>query len=268
MDTPKHRPTIGLALGSGGIRGIAHIGVIKVLEKAGIPIDYIAGSSIGAMIGGLYALHKDIKIVETIALSVDWQTSISLIDPSIRQGLVKGAKLEQFLRDQVGFVAIEKLRIPLKIIATDLATGQMVGLDKGDLIEAIRASISVPLVFKPVSYRGWTLADGGLSMPVPVEIARQMGADIVIAVNIEGDLFDYRRSLRPGLAAIALTSIDALRYHLAEQETNTADIAITVHSRGGKLIEEVTWDAKKLISAGERYAKAALPTILERLGKV
>ena len=261
----KRRPTIGLALGSGGSRGIAHIGVIKVLEKAGIPIDYIAGSSIGAMIGGLYAFRKDIRAVERLALSLDWKMAISLIDPSVRQGLVKGAKWEQFLRDQLGFVAIDQLQIPLQIVATNLDTGQTVCLDHGDLVEATRASISIPLVFKPVAYHGQSLADGGLSMPVPVDIVRRMGADIVIAVNVEGDLFDYRSQSRFGWTKIARTSIDLLRYHLANQEAETADVVITVHSRRGKLIEEVTWDAKQLISAGERCAKLAIPMILERL---
>jgi len=265
MDASKHRLKIGLALGSGGVRGMAHIGVIKVLEKADIPIDYIAGSSMGAIVGGVYAFRRDIKSVENAALSVGWKEAISLIDLSIKQGLVKGAKLERFLRHQVGFVEMEQLQIPLNIVATDLATGQMVCLDKGDLVEAIRASISVPLVFKPVDYHGRTLADGGLSMPVPVEIVRKMGADVVIAVNIEGDLFDHRSNSRWGFATVARASIDALRFHLAKQEADTADIVITVHSRGGRLIEEVTWDVKKLISTGERYANAALPEILKRL---
>ncbi|RLC37888.1 patatin family protein [candidate division Kazan bacterium] len=261
MNISTNRPQIGLALGSGGSRGLAHIGVIKALEEAGIPVDYIAGSSIGAMIGGVYAIHKDITLIEKALLSVGWKKALSLIDVSVKQGLIRGSKIEKIIQSQVGSVNMEKLMIPTTIVATDLMTGKPVYFNQGDLTKAIRASISVPLVFRPVTYHGQILADGGLSMPVPVKAARDMGADIVIAVNIEGDLFDYRRVSKPGFMSIALTSIDALRYNLADREAGDADVVITIHSRSGKLIDEVAWDTKKLISVGERYTKAALPKI-------
>lgn len=261
----KKRPTIGLALGSGGPRGIAHIGVIKILEQAGVPIDYIAGSSIGAMIGGLYALNKDIKAVERLALSVSWKKAISLIVPSVKQGLTRGEKWEKFLRDQLGFVAIDHLQIPLQIVTTDLVSGRMVCLNRGDLVKAIRASISIPLVFQPVTNHDQVFVDGGLSMPVPVSVVKEMGADIVIAVNVEGDLFDYHHQKKFNWATTAQASLNLLRYHLARQEADTADIAITIHSRKGKLIEEMVWDAQELISTGEHYAKTAVPKILDYL---
>jgi len=261
----ENRPKIGLALGSGGPRGMAHIGVIKVLKEAGIPIDYIAGSSVGAVVGGLYSVFQEVEAVEKVALSLSWMETISLMDISARQGVIKGDKIVKYLQELIGSVDISELKIPLSVMATDLSTGKAVFMDKGDLVEAIRASISIPLVLKPLESDGRILADGGLSSPVPVETVKKMGADIVIAVNIEGDLFDYRRQPKQTLT-IARTSIDALRYHLAKKEAEEADVVITIHSRSGdRIVDELDLDAKELIAAGEKYAKAALPDIQKYL---
>ena len=144
------RPKIGLALGSGGSRGLAHIGVIKALEENNIPIDFIAGSSIGAMAGGFYAAGLSIKKMEEISLETNWRRMFSLVDPHLKQGLISGEKVKTFIEGYVDGKKIEDCKIPFVAVATDLKTGEIVILNKGEMAQAIRASISIPLVFKPV----------------------------------------------------------------------------------------------------------------------
>jgi len=212
--TELKRPKIGLALGSGGSRGLAHIGVIKALEENNIPIDFVAGSSIGTMVGGFYAAGLSIKEIEKIALSTTWRRVFSvLFDPHLKQGLIGGEKLKTFIEDYINGKKFEDCKIPFVAVATDLKTGEVVVLNKGEMAQAIRASVSIPLVFKPVKINGRILADGGLSAPVPVEIARNMGADIVIAVNLDKHYCDEERET--GWYDIANDSLNILRHHLA-----------------------------------------------------
>lgn len=176
---------VGLALGSGSAKGLSHIGVIKLLEEMDIKIDYIAGSSIGAMIGGAYAAGVSINEIEDIALKTDLASSVKYFLPTIsKSGLISGTKVTEFLRDIVGDIKIENLKIPFTATATDILTGQEVNFSKGKLVEAIRASISVPIIFQPVIHDNQILVDGGLANPLPVNIVREMGADFIIAVNV------------------------------------------------------------------------------------
>ena len=151
-----------------------------------IPIDYIAGTSSGALIGGLYAVHKDIDAVERIALTSDLNLLTRfMFDVSTHGGLLSGATVERFIRDELDDVTFDALHIPFAAVATDIHTGDAVVLRSGDVTSAIRASISVPVIFEPVIHEGRLLVDGGLVMPVPVELVRAMGADIVIGVNLD-----------------------------------------------------------------------------------
>jgi len=177
---------IGLALGSGGARGLAHIGVIKVLEEKGIKIDYIAGTSIGALIGALYCQTKNIQSVEDFALSMDWKMLAEvLFDFSFKGGMISGEKVEKMLRHQLDNISFADLKIPLNIVCADLRTGEKLVCDSGDVSQAVRASISVPIIFKPFQKDDALLIDGGLVEPVPVQTVRKMGADYVIAVNLD-----------------------------------------------------------------------------------
>jgi NTE family protein len=259
------RPKIGLALGSGGPRGLAHIGVIKVLEENDIPIDLIAGSSIGAMVGGFYAATKDIRYVERVALGTDRRMMFSLLDPSFRQGLLAGDKVKKFIESHLEGITFDDLAVPLSIIATNLKNGDIVVLDEGKVASAIRASISLPLVFKPVEIKGQLLADGGLSAPVPVEVVRKMGADFVIAVNLDADYFadGNEKSSTFGFYKIADNSINLLRHHLAKWNIKDADIVID--PRAGNANWTNFWDGKDIILAGERAAKRALPRLRKLL---
>ena len=221
------RPKIGLALGSGGARGLAHIGIIKVLEKNNIPIDFIAGSSMGAMIGGFYAMQKNIKALEKVALSTTWRQVFSILfDPSFKQGLVDGEKVEKFIKNNINGENFEDCKINFVAVATDLKTGKIVILDKGKIVPAIRASISIPLIFNPTKIDNKILLDGGLSAPVPAEIVKNMGADIVIAVNL--DKHYYKKEQKLTWYNIANSSLDILRYHLAHLSAKGADIVIEI----------------------------------------
>lgn len=253
----NERPKIALALGSGGARGLAHIGVIKTLERNGIPIDFIAGSSIGAMIGGFYAAGLETARMEEITMETDWRRIFSLVDPHLKQGLIGGQKIKDFIENHIGGKTIESCRLPFAAVCTDLKTGETIILDKGKLSQAIMASISIPLVFKPSRIDGRTLADGGLSAPVPARIARQMGADIVIAVNLDQHYYDD--AWKPQFYGIANNSLGILRHHLALANVADADIVLNINI--GKNIWYQFTNGGEKISAGEKAAEEALAAL-------
>ena len=185
---------VGLALGSGSARGWAHIGVIRSLAEAGIHVDYVAGTSIGALIGAVYASGK-INSLEDVVLHLDWKKIVYFFDVVFpKSGLIDGNKVADFIRGHVGEGNIEDLPIPFCAVSTDLATGKEVIIKEGDIIEAVRASISVPGIFTPVKKGAMTLVDGGLVNPVPVSVVREMGADFVIAVDLNHDIVGKKPS--------------------------------------------------------------------------
>ncbi|MDY0145075.1 MAG: patatin-like phospholipase family protein [Kiritimatiellia bacterium] len=176
---------VGLALGSGGARGWAHLGVLEVLEEKGIAVDLVAGVSMGAVVGAFLAAGR-IASLRELALSLDWNRlrqffwEISLS----RSGLTDGKRLLEETSKLLGVATFEELVVPLRTVATDLANGGEVVLTEGDLLQALRASISIPGLFSPVRLDGRLLVDGGLVNPVPVNVARDMGAQVVIAVDV------------------------------------------------------------------------------------
>ena len=181
---------IGLVLGSGGSKGLAHIGVIKALKNNNINIDYIVGSSIGALVAADFALFNDIYKLEEIFLNHNWKTGLSIIDPSFNGGLVKGIKLEKLIKEIIGNFNFSKTKIPLAIATTDLIAGNSVIFKKGNILKAVRASMAVPIIFQPIEYKDKLLADGGLSNPLPVDVVKSMGANFVIAVNLDNQFFN------------------------------------------------------------------------------
>ena len=183
---------LGLALGSGSARGWAHIGVIRALIEADIRIDYVAGTSIGAVVGAIYA-SGNIEALEEIVLQLDWKQIASFLDVVFpKSGLIDGNRISEFIRTHVGAKNIEDLPLPFCAVSTDLATGNEVVIQDGDIIEAVRASISVPGIFTPVRKNDMILVDGGLVNPVPVSVAREMGADLVIAVDLNHDIVEKK----------------------------------------------------------------------------
>lgn len=179
---PPRRPRIGLALGGGAARGFAHIGVIQVLEENGLRPDLVVGTSAGSLVAALYASGKTAAELGTLADAMDETAFADWSFPG--RGLIRGEALAKFVRDQTGGKTIEQMRIPLGIVATDLDRGTPILFQRGDTGTAVRASSAVPAVFQPVRIGTREYVDGGLTAPVPVEFARQMGAELVIAVDI------------------------------------------------------------------------------------
>ena len=192
----KLRPRIGLALGSGSARGLAHLGVIRAIEEAGIEVGFIAGTSMGALIGAIHAAGK-LDELEASFLGFDWKKTASFFDVVLpKSGLLDGARISELVRAHIHADTIEALPIPFAAVATDIVSGEEIVIRSGDVIEAVRASISVPGIFTPVRSDGRILVDGGLTNPVPVSATRAMGADIVIAVDLNHEII-AGKNLKP-----------------------------------------------------------------------
>jgi NTE family protein len=190
------RKKVGIALGSGSARGWSHIGVIRSLMEAGIPIDFACGCSIGALVAGSVAAGF-LDPLDRWVRKLSWSHIIGFMDVIIpRSGLVEGERITNYLRESLADPKIEDLSIPFIAVATDLKTGKEVWIREGSLIDAVRASISLPGIFTPCGRNGQWLVDGGLVNPVPVSPCRSMGADIVIAVNLNSDIMGKGRVRR------------------------------------------------------------------------
>ncbi|AFY69333.1 Patatin [Thalassoporum mexicanum PCC 7367] len=175
---------IGLALGSGGARGWAHIGVIQALLEAEIKIDYVAGTSIGAFVGAFYAAGG-LRQLEEFVRSLDWRTIVSLLDLEFPdKGLLDGGKVYELLQEHLLSMQLEETEVPFHCVATDLLNQQSVTFKSGSLVDAVRASISIPGVFTPFEKDGVYYIDGGVINPVPVDVVKEMGCDLAIAVNL------------------------------------------------------------------------------------
>lgn len=187
---------IGLALGSGSARGIAHLGVLKALEENNVIIDYIAGSSMGAFIAAAYAAGSPLSRLEEFAVKTTWQFAAKMFIPSFsKSGFVEGEKISEFLYEVIGVRDFSELKMPLAIDTTDLETGDKYSIVSGDLITAVRASIAVPTVLTPKMINNRILVDGGLVSPIPIKTVKDMGADFIIAVDVmAGTTVDFRKS--------------------------------------------------------------------------
>jgi NTE family protein len=183
---PRKR-RLGLALGSGSARGWAHIGVVRALVEQGIVPDAICGCSIGAFVGAVHA-DGDLRKLETWVSSLTWQDVVSLLDVSLRGGLIKGERLIQFFERHFVDRDFADLPLPFACVATDLESGREIWLREGSVAHAVRASIALPGLFTPVAHEDGFLVDGGLVNPVPVSLCRAMGADVVIAVDLGSDI--------------------------------------------------------------------------------
>jgi NTE family protein len=257
--TPKP-VKIGLALGGGAARGFAHIGVIKVLEAQGLVPDYVAGTSAGAVVGALYAAGSDGFELQKLAHRLD-EAKIS--DWSIPdRGVLKGESLQQFVNDAVAQRPLEGLKKPFAVVATDLQSGESIVFRTGNTGMAVRASATVPGVFRPVSINGREYVDGGLSSLVPVRAVRQMGADVVIAVDISAH--PGSQPIR-GTLDILLQTFTIMGQNLARYELKDADVVIRPQVDGfGATDFLARHDA---ILEGEKAAQAALPQIREAIRK-
>lgn len=183
MHTTPSRPKLGIALGSGAARGLAHIGVLKVLEEARIPIDVITGTSMGAFIGAMYASGVPVAQMERVALEIDWLSMAKLLAPVMpTSGLSDGKKLVAFMAELLPIRDFKDLHLPLAVTATDINTGEAIIIKQGDLLEALHASLAFPGIFSPVRFGKRFLVDGGLCNPIPADAASSLGAEKIIGV--------------------------------------------------------------------------------------
>ena len=180
----KKPPRIGLALGGGAARGFAHVGVIQVLEEAGIKVDLVAGTSAGSLVAAIYASGKNGTQLQQVSEAMEEAMLTDWTLPLLNRGMLRGEAMARYVNTQVGGKLIEAMPLPLGIVATDLNSGEAILFRRGDTGFAVRASSAVPSVFQPVKISGHEYVDGGLVSPVPVRSARQMGAELVIAVDI------------------------------------------------------------------------------------
>jgi len=176
---------IGLTLGSGSARGLAHIGVLKALKERNIKIDFIAGSSMGALIGAAYASGMSVGRMEELALEIDLKKIAQLlISKPALTGLINGKSIKNYLLSHIGNIDFSQLEIPFVATATDIDTGETVVLNKGSVVDAVRASISIPGIFAPVKMNNRLLIDGGITLPLPIRLVKEMGGEKIIAVNV------------------------------------------------------------------------------------
>lgn len=220
--------TIGLALGGGGAKGLAHIGVIKVFEKAGFKINYITGTSIGAIIGGLYAATSDIKFIEKIFLYIAKNFSYPRFHFSLHNNILfKNQKeVERIITEPLKNLKVEDLKIPFGAIATNAETGEEVFLKSGNLIEIIKASAALPHIFEPVKIGNQILIDGGYTNPIPVDKLKEMGAQFIIGVNVSHDWPDLSKPQKLNLKNIIKETYGALQFQIANEKTKDAHLII------------------------------------------
>ena len=250
---PAGRPKVGVALGGGFARGIAHLGVLSVLEEEGIPVDYLAGTSAGAMLAIAYAsghpIHEIVEQARATRFKDFGNWKLSWL------GLASNQKLAHYPRKFLGVSTFEELRIPLAIAATDLGSGEPVYFKSGALGPALRASCAYPGMFVPVEVDGRMLVDGFLAAPVPVDALRKMGADVVIAIFLEA-----ANNRRPtSIVDVIGLSFAILQRHADLEWRRTADVVVE------PIVKDFLWDdfekTSELIAAGEIAGRAALPKI-------
>jgi NTE family protein len=257
--SPPPRPLrVGLALGGGAARGFAHIGVIQVLEEAGIPVDLVAGTSAGSLVAALFAAGRNGAALARLALAMDESAITDWAFPG--RGLIRGEALARYVREQTGGKPIEQLARPLGIVATDLDSGEAVLFRRGDVGAAVRASSAVPAIFQPVKIGTREYVDGGLVSPVPVRFARQMGAELVIAVDISSPP-DGNATSDP--FKLLLQTFAIMGRSINQWELKDADVVLRPRLVG---VSSADFTARqRAIDSGREAATAALPALRQRI---
>ncbi|KXO82911.1 MAG: patatin-like phospholipase family protein [Acinetobacter venetianus] len=240
----EKRPVIALVLGSGGARGYAHIGVIEVLEQQGIRPDFIVGTSAGSIVGSIYASGKSAAELRDIALKLK-ANDVRDVNVSLK-GFFDGKKVEDYVNDQVHNIPLQKLKIPMYVVATELKDGTKTVFNYGNTGQAVRASTSIPSMFVPTKIHNTEYVDGGLVSPVPVEVARELGADVVIAVDILAQPIHTETTNVWGLFN---QNINIMQGRLAEEELKDADVVIQPDLREKAHIFDVK-DRENTMQAG------------------
>ncbi len=254
---------IGLALGAGAAQGMAHIGVLKVIEREKIPIDIVAGTSIGALLGALWASGKSASEIEKIALVYkNKMKALQLIDLTFpKKGLIRGAMVRRFLTAQFGSMTFDDMKRSLKIVSCDIETREEIVHDSGSIVDAIMASVAIPGIFEPVLVKGRFLVDGGVINPLPTDVLIRSGASKIIAINTLPSSEDVQKSKKKvtNIFDVIVNSIQASEYMLAQISSQSADIAMH------PILPKVDWyefyEGAKVIRHGELETKKILPEL-------
>jgi NTE family protein len=267
------RKRVGLALSSGAARGLAHIGVLATLERKGIPIDMIAGTSMGAIVGGAYAAGKSIDQIKESVEGLNLRQMAALADFTIpTSGLIKGKKLTGWLKAVIGGGNFEDLKIPFACVATDINSGEGIVIKQGSVVEAVKASAAIPVIFTPTRYQDRYLVDGGLVDPIPVAVLREMGADFVIAVNVVPYIGDkippeeasgLKKPKAPNIFGVLVRLIYIIGYQSALAGLRGADI--TIAPNVSNIRPDSFNRARECILRGQRAAQRAIPEIKRAL---
>ena len=258
VKTPPRPPRIGLALGGGAARGFAHIGVIQVLEESGLRPDLVVGTSAGSLVAALYASGKSGAELGALADSMDESAVTDWAFPG--RGVIRGEALARYVRDHTGGRSIEQMRMPLGIVATDLDSGEAILFQRGDPGVAVRASSAVPAVFQPVRIGLREYVDGGLVAPVPVRFARQMGAELVIAVDISAP---PEGSATGDPMRMLLQTFAIMGRSINHYELHDADVVVRPRLAG---VAGTDFSARKRsIQAGREAALAQLAGLRQRI---
>ncbi len=245
---------VALALGAGSSKGFAHIGVLKIIESNKVPVHIIVGTSAGSFVGSLYAYGYDTYQLQRLAFSIEKSDIVDLTVPD--NGFIKGEKLEEYVNRAVRNTPLESMRIPFYAVATDIQSGQEFVFGKGNTGMAVRASCSIPGIFRPVRIGERTYVDGGLVSPVAVDAARRLGADVVIAVDISAD---QGGAAPESTVETLLQSIGIMYERLASLQLSRADIVI--HPKVGHIAANDFTKRHEAILEGEKAALEALPRI-------
>jgi NTE family protein len=258
----KRAPKWGLALGGGAARGFAHVGVLQVLEEAGLKPDFVVGTSAGSVVAAFYASGKNGSQLQKVAESMEEATITDWTVPLLGRGMMRGDALARYVSNQTGGRRIEELKIPLGVVATDLNSGQAVLFQRGDIGAAVRASSSVPSVFEPVRIGNREFVDGGLVSPVPVRFARQMGAEYVMAVDISSAPEAAKTN---DMFQILMQTFTIMGKSINNFELREADLVVRPALNG---VGSADFSARKRsIDAGRAAMLQALPKLRAALGQ-
>ena len=259
MALGKRNRSFGLALGGGAARGIAHLGVLKVLGETGLKADYVVGTSAGSIVGALYAGGYSWETIADVTRALDWGDIVQPVFP--RMGLVRADRLENRLVDLLGDRTIEELDIPFKATAVDLGRGELHVMDSGPIAPAVRASCSIPGIFEPVEHDGRLLVDGGVLNDVPLDICHDMGADVVLAVDLNSDM--VREKTPENIFNVIIASFMIMVRTCRHKETGKDTIVIRPDLAGFNYYNLKRSD--ELIQRGEAATREVVGQLLKRV---
>jgi NTE family protein len=256
------RPKIALVLGGGAARGFAHVGVIRALEQEKIPIDMVIGTSVGSLIGAIYANDLNSFELEWTAFLLDKDSlfDYGILSAFTGMGIAKGQKLEEFVKTKIATANIENLKLPFAAVAADLNRGTRVVLDSGSVAKAVHASSAIPGVFEPVELQGRLLVDGGVLDNIPITVAREKGADIVIAVDISENVANFNIT---NLVDVMIQAVNIMSNENANYRKKEADVLISPAVGNVAMLDFS--QKKRCMQAGIDATQKAVPEIRKKI---